>query len=109
VREVHEEAAVRVERLRTDRHAKLDIVALGAMLVRALAVNAASTLETLPSSECGKIAEVGIGDERHVAALAPVSPIGPALRDELLTTKTERTVASASSPDLDPGAVTEHG
>jgi len=109
VREVGEEAAFRVDHLRPDRHAKLDVLALGSMLVCALAMDAASTRKPLLPAECRKVTEVAIGDECHVAALAPVPTIRPALRDELLAPKAEGTVASASSPDLDPGTVTEHG
>jgi len=109
VRKVDEETAVRVEHLCPDRNAKLDVLSFGAMLVRALAVNTTSAREPLPPTKSCKITEVGVRNEGHVAALASVSTVRPALRDELLAPKAERAVASASSPDLDPGAVTKHG
>ena len=89
VGQVDEEPAVGVDHLRPDRHPKLDVLAFGPMFVCTLAMNAAAAREPLLPAKCRQIAEVAIGDDRHIPTLASVPTIGPAFRNELLTPKAE--------------------
>ena len=108
VREVDEQAAVVVEHLRADRDREDDVLAVGAALVRALAVASALGLEAAEPLEVREIAQVRVGHEHDVAAVAPVAAVGPALRDVLLAPEAQRAVAAAPALDADPRAVVEH-
>src|SRR5919198_451166 len=70
VREVGEQPALRVEDLRPDRHAQLDGLSIAAVSVAALAVAPATRGEDALALEEGEIAQVRVGDELHVAAVA---------------------------------------
>ena len=109
VREVGEQALVLVQHLRADRDAEHDVVAVGSALVRALPVPAALRLEAGAAVEEAEVAQVRVGHEDDVAAVAAVAAVGAALRHELLAAEAERAVAAAAAPDADPRAVVEHG
>ena len=107
--EVGQKAAVLVQLLRPDGHAELDVVAVRPPLVRALAVPAALRLEAAAPVEEAEVAQVGVGHEDDVAAVAAVAAVGAALRHVLLTPEREGAVAAAPAFDADPRAVVEHG
>ncbi len=108
VRQVDEQAAVVVEHLRAHRDSKDDVLAVGAPLVRALAVASALGLEAPEPLEVREIAPVRVGHEHDVSAMATVAAVGPALRDVLLAPEAQRAVTAAPAFDADPRAVVEH-
>ena len=69
---------------RADRHLELDVVAVLAGAVRALAVRAAAGVEDFLEAEIEEGVEVGVGDEVDRAAVAAVAAARAAARDELL-------------------------
>ncbi len=108
VREVGEQPPLLVEHLRPHGHAELDVVSVRPAPVRPLSVAPALRLEAGASVEEPEIAEVRVGYEDDVAAVAAVAAVGPALGNELLTPEAERAVAAAPALHADPRAVVEH-
>jgi hypothetical protein len=109
VREVDEQPSLVVEDLGADRDVELDVVAVGAALVRA-AARAASLAGVARLPVKGpEVPQVGIGDEDDAAAVPAVTSVRPALGDVLLAPEADRAVAAAAAPDVDPCAVVEQG
>ena len=94
--------------LRADRDAQLDVGAVRAVLERAGAVAATTGLERAAALELREIAPIRIREQRHVAALAAVAPVRPALGNVLLAAEAQAAVAAATRLHVDAGAVVEH-
>jgi hypothetical protein len=108
VGEVGEQPAAGIEDLRPHRNAQLDVLAVGAMAVRALPVAAAPRRVGASTGEGAQVAQIGIGGERDVSPVAAVAAVRPALGHVLLSPEGERAVAAAAAADADPRAVMEH-
>ena len=106
--EVGYHVSVVVEDLRADRNAKLDVVAVRAVLLPAAAGTAAAGGEPLLAREARQVAPARIGHGDDVAPAAAVAAVRPALRDMLLTAEAEPAVAAAARLDADLGSVVEH-
>jgi hypothetical protein len=64
--------------------------------------------EDARAAEEGKVAQVGIGEQQDVAAVAAVAAVRAALGNVLLAPEAERAVPAASAADLDPRPIVEH-
>src|SRR5207302_7060998 len=104
-REVRDQLRILVEDLRADGHAHLDRLSRCSVLQRAAAGLPVSRLEPAPRTECGEIAQVGIGDQDNVAAGTAVAAVGATLRDVLLAAEVQAAVAPATRLHADAGAV----
>ena len=82
---------------------------VGAVLARAASGLAAAGLEPRLLAERGKIPEILVRDEDHVAPTTAVTPVRAAPRHVLLAPEAEPTVAAATRQHLDAGAIVEHG
>ena len=69
---------------------------------------AALGLEAVLPGEEAQVAQVGVGDEDDVAALAAVAAVGPALGHVLLPPEAQAAVAAAAALHVDARAVVEH-
>ena len=65
-------------------------------------------LEPLVRADAREVAPPRVGDEYHVAAVAAVAAVRPALRDELLPAEVHGAVAAAAGDDGQSGSVVEH-
>jgi hypothetical protein len=97
------------EHLRPDRNARLDRLAVGAVLACAATVAALLGGDPLAPLERRQIAQRLVCDEDDVTALAAVAAVGPTLRDELLAAKRQAAVATAAAFDVNRGSVGERG
>jgi hypothetical protein len=77
------------------------------VLPRSTARDALRRRDPAPALKRREVAELGVGDRDHVAALAAVAAVRAALGNILLATERERAVAAAPGLDVDLGAVAE--
>jgi hypothetical protein len=70
-------------------------------------VPAARCAEALVRTKLRQIAEIGVGPDDDVAAVAAVAAVRPASRNVFLATKGDRTVAAAAGGYVDLRAVVE--
>ena len=75
----------------------------------ALAVDAGAGTPVGMVAEGEQRRHVAVGDQPHVAALAPVSPVGPAPWHVVLTPERHRAGAAVTGLDVQPGLVDEAG
>ena len=97
-----------VDHLRAGRDAENQILAIG---TRALATHTRRAVAGAPVRLPAvglEVALVTIAKQDHVTALAAVTAIGSALRDELLATEADAPVATGSGLKDDFGFVDEH-
>ena len=87
---------------------ELDVAAVRTVPAGAAAVPAAAAFEPALATEARQIAQVGVGDQRDVAAAAAVAAVGPALGHVGLAPERQRAVAAGAGADLQMGAVSEH-
>ena len=106
--QVGDDLSVGVEHLRPHRHAQLDVGTVGAVLAAPAARLPARGLEDPLRAEGREIAEVGIGDQDHVAAAAAVAAVGTTLRHVLLAAKAEAAVPAAARNHLDLRPIVKH-
>ena len=107
--QVDEQAPFVVEHLRPHGNRHLDGLPVGAVLVLPLSVHAAATLEAALALEEREVAAIRVGNEDDIAAVPPVTAVGPPFRHVLLPPKAERAVPTAAASHLDAGAIVEHG
>ena len=101
------ELTVLVVDLRSDRQMQLDRLAVGAVLVASQPGATAAGLELVPRAKVGQVAQPGIGNQHHVAAVAAVAAVGPTLRDVLLAPEGEAAAAAPSRLDVNTRLVVE--
>ena len=77
-------------------------------LARALAVRAPLRPEVRRLAEAGQVAQVAVGDQDDIAAVAAVTAVGAALGHVLLAPEADAAVAAAAALDIDRGSVGEH-
>jgi hypothetical protein len=109
MREIGEEPPVAVEDLCSDGDAKLDVLAVRPVHLAPPTVAAAWSAEPFLPLESREIAQIRIGDQRHVPAAATIPAVGSAARDVLLPAKAEPAVAAAAGLDVDARSIVEHG
>ena len=104
----HEAMGAFLEDLRTRRHRQDQIVAVGTRALAALAGRAiAGATVRLPAVSL-QVAFVTVTDQDDVAALAAVTAVGSALRDEFLATEADAAVASVTGLQFNLGFVDKH-
>src|SRR5665811_1659519 len=86
---------------------QLHRLAVAAVLVATEPRLAAAGLELMPRAQLGEIAQPGIGDQHHVAAVAAVAAVWPALGHVLLAPEGEAAVPAPSGQDVDASLVVE--
>ena len=112
VRQLHKVARFRDRsgmHRRADGNRHVEVVAVAAVAVRALAVPAALGRELRVEAEVDEGVAVGIRDEVDRAAGAAVAAVRPAARHELLATEAERAAPAVPGLHVDVGFVNEHG
>src|SRR6185295_12862150 len=100
-------AALGVEDLGADRHARDQALAALAVLILAAAVLAAARLEHAPVLQIEQGGQARIGLEHHVAAVAAVAAGRPPERPVLLAPHRRRSVATVAGLELDRDLVDE--
>ena len=104
----HETIGAFLEDLRTRRHRQDQVAAIGTRALAALARSAiAGATVRLPAVGL-QIAFVTVADQHDVAALAAVTAVGSALRDEFLTTEADAAVAAVTGLQFNLGFVDKH-
>jgi hypothetical protein len=106
--EVGDEILVRVEHLRADRYAQLDVLPVRAVLAGTAPSSAAPGCVPALRAKRGKVTEVGIGDEPDVAACAAVAAIWPPFGNVLLAPEAERAVSPTPGDRVEASAIVEH-
>jgi len=109
VSEVDDQPPFIVEYLRPHRNPELDRGAVGSVLVLAVPVAPAATVEAPLALEEREVAKIGVGTEDDIASVPAVAAVGPALGHVLLTPEAERAVTTAAASHLDAGAIVKHG
>src|SRR5262249_17144206 len=79
------------------------------VLARAASGTSLLTLDQPPALKPGQVAELGIRDGDHVAAVSPVASVRSALRDVLLPPERQPAVTAAACLDVDLGAIVDPG
>ena len=82
--------------------------AAAAVLAGALAVGAALGLEVRGEAKLGQVAQVGIGHQFDVSAVAAVAAVRAAAGHELLAAEADAAIAAAAALHEDGGAIGEH-
>ena len=95
--------------LRAQRDGDDHVVAVGAVLARAGPGFARPGLEVDLVGEGLQVAELGIADDDHVAAPAPVAAVGPAAGDVHLPAKRNAAVPAVPGRHMDLCLIEEHG
>ena len=104
----HETVGAFLEDLRARRHRQDQVAAIGTRALAALTRSAiAGATVRLPAVGL-EIAFVTIADQDDVAALAAVTAVGSALRDEFLTTEADAAVAAVTGLQFNLGFVDKH-
>ena len=108
-REVAEQRPVLVAHLGADGHVDEQVLAVGAVTLRALAVPARAGAHVRLVIESVEVAHLARGDEDDVTTARAVAAVGAALGDVLLAPEADAAVAAASAARADLGPVGEHG
>jgi hypothetical protein len=108
LREVGDQIAA-VEHLCADWNAHLDGLAVGSVLPCAGAVATLARLDRAAPLQIREIAERRVRDEDDIAAVAGVTAVRAALRNEFLATERQAAVAAAAGLDVKLRAVAERG
>ena len=106
--QVGDELSVVGEELGADRNSELDVVAVGAVLLRSPAAPAALGLDVPDPAERREVPEPRVDGYDDVSPAPAVTAVRPTLRDELLAAEAEAAVASTARLDVDLRAVVEH-
>ena len=101
--------AVPARGLRARRDADHQRLAVGAVAQRALPVAAARGTVVRAPPEALQVAQGVVAAQQHVAPAAAVAAVRAALGDVRLAPEGQAAVAARAGPDLDAGAVSEHG
>ncbi len=104
----HETIGALFEDLRARRHRQNQVAAIGTRALAALAWSAiAGATVRLPAISL-QVAFVTVAEQDDVAALAAVTAVGSALRDEFLTTEADAAVAAVTGLQFYLGFVDKH-
>jgi cobalamin biosynthesis protein CbiG len=94
--------------LGADRDADLERVPAAAVLAGSAPVGASLRAEVGRLLEAGQVAQIGIGDQDDITAVAAVTSVRTTLRHELLAAEADAAVAAPAALDEHVGAVGEH-
>ena len=105
--EIGNQLAALVENLRSDGQVQLDRLAVGTVLVASHPRPTAPGLELVPRAKLGEIAQLRIGDQHDIAAVAAVAAVRSTLGDVLLATKGKAAVPAPPRQNVNASLVVE--
>ena len=108
MREVGDQPFFLVEHLGADRNVQDCVLAVGTVREPSAAGSAFPGAQPLIRADAREVATRSVGHEHDVAALAAVTAVRAALRDELLAPEMDRAVAAATRDDRQLGAIVKH-